>query len=774
MLTPRGGCKRCPRKLVDFVPATLADGPVIWLGEAPGAQEVKEQQGFVGKSGQRLRSEATDAGVPGPWSFSNTIHCRPPENAAPKPPEIECCLSQFVLNEIRNYKYVVMCGAVPLRALFPKAQATHFRGNFAHHPDFPEQLFYAMHHPAAILRNPTLSDLYTRHMQRLARAVRGERRTDPWRQLLTGPAGMDALAEMVRAPLLSLDLETNRTESWLPDVQIKSFCATADGETVAAVASDDPHFVAALELLRRFLERKDATVVGANVAFDVELLERDLEFRAACTPQDVAIQWYEAEQYKAPSLKQLVGDQLDGYSYLVHHPHTVTDVDLLLRYNAEDVVHSLDLFRKALDRLRPKTLDLTTRVLGPYSLVSRRMQTHGLYLRETYRQAKVAEYTEKRREAVAAWKAADPAFIPSVHESGDGLREYLFNVRGLPAIGVTDKGMASTDKAAIKEWIRGGADYLQHLLTIRSIDKTLGTYFKPFAQHAWPDSRVRPKHWLTTTDTSRQSSSDPNVYNIPKPAEVRDLFGAPPGAVLLESDLSQIEFRIMVCLAKDETGIAGYLRGDDAHTMTARAISGNPSPTKGQRSQAKPVNFGFLYGGGANTAKIIAANDYGVLWTDDEAERFRRTFMETYQRIPEFHTESRRRLIRNRGHFDSVTGHHWHYRDWDHSDQAKRDHEFRAALNAEAQGPASNICNYIAVLARGILDQRGFQTVAFVNSVYDSIMTEVPDPRWVPAVVEAMNDATKLAYEWVRAWLVVPLVIEHAVGESWGSLEAYQ
>ena len=92
----------------------------MWLGEAPGATEVKEQEGFTGKSGQLQRREATDAGVPEPWSFSNTIHCLPPENAPPKDKEISCCLSQFVLDEIRSYPIVVLAGAVPLKGLFPK------------------------------------------------------------------------------------------------------------------------------------------------------------------------------------------------------------------------------------------------------------------------------------------------------------------------------------------------------------------------------------------------------------------------------------------------------------------------------------------------------------------------------------------------------------------------------------------------------------------------------------------------------------------------------
>jgi uracil-DNA glycosylase family 4 len=174
VLRPSGGCYSCPRKRVDFVPATLTAGQIIWLGEAPGKNEVLEQEGFVGESGKLLRKEAKAACVPEPWSFSNTTHCRPPNNDEPDPKSVQCCLSQFVLDEIRGYPIVVLVGAVPLKALFPGAKGSHFRGNFAHHPDFPSQRFYAIWHPSYLLRRPDLMDQWRRQLERLARAARGE------------------------------------------------------------------------------------------------------------------------------------------------------------------------------------------------------------------------------------------------------------------------------------------------------------------------------------------------------------------------------------------------------------------------------------------------------------------------------------------------------------------------------------------------------------------------------------------------------------------------
>lgn len=427
--------------------------------------------------------------------------------------------------------------------------------------------------------------------------------------------------------------------------------------------------------------------------------------------------------------------------------------------------------RKAMKIMQPKTRDLVTRVLGPVGLIFQRMTSTGIYLRQDYRKGKIEEYAERRRTIILAWRAADPEFIPSEHESGNGLIHYLFTIRHLPVLSQTDGGDPSTDKSVLKQLVRDGHKIVQFALDMREIDKIESTFLTAYDKHVWPDSRLRSHYPMTWTDSGRTSSRTPNLQNIPRKKEIRDLFGVAPGHVMVESDLSQMEFRIMVCLAKDETGIAGYIRGDDAHAMTARGVSGNPTPTKEQRTLAKPINFGFIYGAQAPTVQKIAADDYGVIWTDRQAESFRDTFMETYPRLPEFHATSRERLIHNRGWFESVVGHVFHYHEWDNRDQGRRDHAFRAALNAEAQGPCAQICFYIMVLARTLLDKRGFQSVEFVNHVHDSILTDVPNPAWVPDVVATIEEASQLALEWVKRWFVVPLVMDHAQGESWGSLE---
>jgi len=772
LLRPSGGCHNCPRKLIDFVPGTLPTAQIIWLGEAPGQVEVAQGKGFVGRSGELLRDEARGVGLE-VEACSNVIHCRPPNNVTPKAKEIQCCLSQFVLEEIHDYPIVVLCGTVAVKALFPKANATHFRGNVAHHPDFPGQRFYSIYHPAYILRRPDLTGDFRQQLERLARITKEDTTTPPWQVMQGGDAAYwAALDAALSKPLISLDVETNRLSSWHLRAKLRSVALTADETTVIFAHEGQPHFLKTLERIRTYLERPEKGVVGTHIGFDIEWLERELEFQVRCTGiHDVMVIYYQAKQYKMPSLKELVARELDGYRYLVYDPSTEQDLTLLSNYQAEDVISPLKLFHKGIRLLKPKTRDLVTRVLGPMEPVLQRMHTHGFFIRQEYRQQQIEAYEEKRREAVAAWREEDAEFIPSTHESGKGLRQYLFDIRRLPVITLTDKGVASIDQAVIKQWIRNGATYLQHLLTIREVDKIQSTYLAGYDKFIGSDSRVHSEYTLTLVDSGRSSSRGPNVQNIPRPKHIRDLFGVPFGSRLLEADLSQIEFRGMVCLSHDETGLAAYLRGEDAHTVTAKNFAENP--TKEQRNQAKPINFALCYGGDWYNVQNVALNDYGLNWSDDQCKHFTDIFFSTYNRFRPFHAECEAKLIQNRGWFESVVGHVFHYRDWDNSDRGRQDHAFRAALNSEAQGPAAHICFYIMVHTERLLNERGLR-IPMVNTVHDSILFEIPDPKLVEPVVAILEEACALVYEWIKPWFTVPLVLDYAVGESWGSLEEYK
>lgn len=773
VLRPSGGCHNCRLKKIDFVPPTLKQTKIIWLGESPGKTDVEAQEGFAGKGGEKLRHFAKAAGIQ-EFSTTHTIHCRPPDDE-PKEKEIACCLSEFVIDEIKSYPIVAMMGSVPLRALFPGAKGTHYRGNIAWHPDFPGQRFYAMYNPGYLIQYPKYEAAFEQDMNRLGRIVAGEPPV-PWK---VHQGGTDEMwrwfKDMLSRPLLSFDFETTDIKTWLASTKPRSLALTADGKNVVWASDQDPHWTTILQGLRGYLEQEEKGVVGNNIGFDLDIAAHEMDFTIRATGiHEISVIWYQAGQYKQPSLKELVARELDGYRYLVYEPNLEQDMNLLANYNAEDVVYPIQLFWKGMNRIKPKTQDLVTRVLGPVSLCLHQTSDAGFYLRRAYRDKKIEEYEERRMTALKAWHAEDPEFLIGHHESGKGLDTYLYTIRKLPILSRTAKDKASTDQEVIKTWVRDGWSQGKHLLDVRECDKILSTYLRAYDKWLGPDSRIHSHYPLTYTDSGRSSSRSPNLQNIPRVGEIRDLFGCSPGGTLLEFDLSQIEFRIMVCLSKDPTGIAAYQKGDDAHTTTARSFAVDPlKPTKEERSRAKIPNFMLIYGGSAEALQAAAFNEFGLSWSIELCETFRTQFFGTYKSFPLFHADSKRRLEQNRGWFESVLGHVFYYEDWKHGDKGKQDHAYRAALNSECQGPAAQICFAIMVQTRRLLDARGLtrNKVAFVNTVHDSILFDAVagvDPQ---VIIDTVHEAVGIVYEWVRSWFIVPLLMDAKIGESWGSLK---
>src|SRR5690606_809038 len=110
---------------------------------------------------------------------------------------------------------------------------------------------------------------------------------------------------------------------------------------------------------------------------------------------------------------------------------------------------------------------------------------------------------------------------------------------------------------------------------------------------------------------------------------------------------------------------------------------------------------------------------------------------------------------------------------WNHPDERRRAHAHRSAINAEAQGPAAQICFLIMVHAERWFVERRLPA-RMVNTVHDSILEEIADRKAVGSVIAAIEEAREIAHAWIRPWFPVPLVLEHAVGESWGSLEEWR
>lgn len=252
------------------------------------------------------------------------------------------------------------------------------------------------------------------------------------------------------------------------------------------------------------------------------------------------------------------------------------------------------------------------------------------------------------------------------------------------------------------------------LLEYRKHSKSLSSFLQPIPAQIHPlTGRLHPKYMQIGAWSGRMSCYSPNIQQIPRETSFRGCFTAPPGRKLVLADYSQIELRVAAQISGDSRMKSACQNGEDLHALTASLISNVPigQVTKAQRQAAKAVNFGLIFGMGAEGLKQYAGQSYGVDMTLEEAEQFRSAFFGSYRGINWWHhdlKESRpsegRTLTGRRFLFPPNTG-------------------LADLANTPVQGTAADILkSALGLLAARI---RGSDK-KIVGIVHDEILMEVP------------------------------------------------
>ncbi len=173
------------------------------------------------------------------------------------------------------------------------------------------------------------------------------------------------------------------------------------------------------------------------------------------------------------------------------------------------------------------------------------------------------------------------------------------------------------------------------LLSYKKVSKLTSTYGPSLLEKVEEDGRIYASWRQIGAATGRMACSSPNLQNLPP--EVRRHVRAPEGRVLIKADYSQIELRIAAKISKDARMLEAYERDEDLHSITAKGITGKKEITKEERKLAKAVNFGLLYGQGAEGLRNYARGSYGVEMGLEDAQRYRKRFFQTYPGIKAWH-----------------------------------------------------------------------------------------------------------------------------------------
>ena len=371
----------------------------------------------------------------------------------------------------------------------------------------------------------------------------------------------------------------------------------------------------------------------------------------------------------------------------------------------------------------------------------------------------LSDFGESLTESIDAlqksiWAMAGHEFnINSPKQLGDVLFEELM----LPAGKKTKTGWSTN--AEVLEKLVGKHDIIGEILDYRMLTKLKSTYAEGLLKVISPDGRIHTNFKMTVTATGRLSSTEPNLQNIPVRrelgAQIRRMFVAKPGCLLVDADYSQIELRLLAHISGDETMREAFRSGEDIHRVTASQVFGVPAEevTAQMRSSAKAVNFGIVYG----ISAFSLAQDIKV--RPAEAKAYIEAYLEKYHGVREYMDRVIKEAKEN-GYVETLFGRRRPVPELKASNFNTRSFGERVARNMPIQGTAADIIKLAMVNVQRRFRKEGLEA-QLILQVHDELIAECPE-------AEAARVAALLEEEMERAvTLSVPLIAEAHSGRSW-------
>ncbi|HEL0248744.1 TPA: DNA polymerase I [Streptococcus equi subsp. zooepidemicus] len=438
----------------------------------------------------------------------------------------------------------------------------------------------------------------------------------------------------------------------------------------------------------------------------------------------------------------------------------VPDKAVLLGHLARKVQVLLDSRPVMLDKLAEhEQADLYTDIELPFANVLAKMEIEGIAvnqdsLQEMAEQNKVVieELTQEIYEM-----AGEVFNINSPKQLG----VILFEKMQLP-LHLTKKTKTGYSTAVdVLERLAPIAPIVAKILDYRQITKLQSTYVIGLQDYIMADGRIHTRYLQDLTQTGRLSSVDPNLQNIPIRLEqgrlIRKAFTpSHDDAVLLSSDYSQIELRVLAHISGDEHLIAAFKEGADIHTSTAMRVFGIEKPedvTANDRRNAKAVNFGIVYG----ISDFGLSNNLGI--PRKQAKAYIDTYFERYPGIKAY-MERVVREAKDKGYVETLFKRRRQLPDINSRQFNLRSFAERTAINSPIQGSAADILKIAMINLDQALVAGGFETKMLLQ-VHDEIVLEVPSHE-LAAVKELVKETMESAVN-----LAVPLRVDESAGKSW-------
>ena len=528
-----------------------------------------------------------------------------------------------------------------------------------------------------------------------------------------------------------------------------------------------------IEVLRPFFESERIEKIGQNLKYDIKVLAKyGVEVKGKLF--DTMIAHYLIN----PDMRHNM--DILSETYLNYTPISITELigkkgknqlsmrEVSLEKQTEYAVEDADITLQLKEHFQGELTEANTKKLFdeleiPLVKVLASMELEGINLDKPFLASLSKELDNdiKQLEQKIYTAAGEEFNIASPKQLGVILFEKMKLVDKPKK---TKTGQYSTSEDVLR-YLAKDHDIIQNILDFRGLSKLKSTYVDALPTQVLEQTgRVHTDYMQTVAATGRLSSNNPNLQNIPirteRGRQVRKAF-IPRNEeyTLLAADYSQIELRVIAALSEEENMINAFSKGEDIHASTAARVFNVPlnEVTREQRSNAKTVNFGIIYG----VSAFGLSNQTSL--NRSEAKELIDTYYMTYPKLREF-VSKQIAFARENGYVETVLGRRRYLKDINSRNAVVRGAAERNAVNAPIQGSAADIIKIAMINIHNKLEEGNYKTKMLLQ-VHDELVFDVYKPE-----LETMKQLIKLEME--NAYqLAVPLNVDFDIGDNW--LEAH-
>lgn len=402
------------------------------------------------------------------------------------------------------------------------------------------------------------------------------------------------------------------------------------------------------------------------------------------------------------------------------------------------------------------TISLFNNIEMPLVQVLADMQYNGMYVDKQELKNFGDELKKQLQELTTSiYQLAGEEFNINSHQQ---LGKILFEKLKLPVYKKTKNGY--TTDVEVLEKLKSQHPIIEKILEYRTLMKLNSTYVEGLIPYInKKTNRIHSSFHQTITATGRISSTEPNLQNIPTRQElgrqIRKAFKPAEGKVYIDADYSQIELRVLAHISEDENMIQAFNNGEDIHKQAASKVFNIPieEVTKEQRSSAKAVNFGIVYG----ISDFGLANQLGV--SNKKAKEYIEQYLNKYNGIKQF-MDNIVESAKEKGYVETLFGRRRYIPEIKSNNYMVRQFGNRVAMNTPIQGTAADIMKIAMINVYKTLKENKINA-KIVLQIHDELLLEVSNEDKEKAkdiLKNCMENAIKL---------VVPLEVEISYGNSW-------